>query len=47
LNGTHQLLVCTDDVNILDDNIYVIKKTSEVLLKVSREVGLEVNTEKT
>jgi hypothetical protein len=35
------------DVNKLDDNINSIKKSTEVLAEVSREVGLDVNTEKT
>jgi hypothetical protein len=30
LNGTHQLLLCTDDVNLLADNKDVIKKTKEI-----------------
>jgi hypothetical protein len=47
LNGTHQLLVYTDDVNLLGDNIDAIKKNMETLVDVSKEVGLEVNTEKT
>jgi hypothetical protein len=40
LNGTHQLLVYADDVNLLGDN-------TETLIDASKEVGLEVNTEKT
>jgi hypothetical protein len=40
LNETHQLLVSADDDNILIENI-------KVLSEVSREVGLEVNTERT
>jgi hypothetical protein len=46
LNGTHQLLAY-DDVNILGDNIDAIQKNTEVLLDASKEVGLEVNSEKT
>jgi hypothetical protein len=46
LNGTHQLLICADDVNVLGDNIGTIKKNAETLIDSSKEVGLEVNTEK-
>jgi hypothetical protein len=43
LNGTHQLLVYTDDVNILGGSVYSIKKNAEDLLIASKEIGLEVN----
>jgi hypothetical protein len=46
LNGTHQLLVCADDVNLLGDNTDTIKKNRETLIDTSNEVGLEVNAEK-
>jgi hypothetical protein len=47
LNGSHQLLVHADDANLLGDNIDTIKKNMETLIDASKEVGLEVNTEKT
>jgi hypothetical protein len=47
LNGTHQLLIYADNVNLLGDNIDTLKKNTETLMDASKEVGLEVNTEKT
>jgi hypothetical protein len=46
LNGIHQLLVYAD-VKILDKNINARKKNTKAVLEANREVGLEVNTEKT
>jgi hypothetical protein len=47
LNRTHQRLAYTDDVNIVGENIDTIKRNTEALLDTSKEVGLEVNSEKT
>jgi hypothetical protein len=47
LNGTHQLLAYADDVNLLGDNIDIINKNIQTLIDASKEVGLEVNIEKT
>jgi hypothetical protein len=47
LNGTHQLLVYADDVNLQGDNIDTIKKNMETLIDTSKEVDLEANTKKT
>jgi ribosomal protein S2 len=44
-NGTHQLLVYADDVNLLGDDIDTTKKSTETLTDASKKVGLEVNTE--
>jgi hypothetical protein len=47
LYGTHQLLACADDVNIVGKNIDTIWKSAKALSDAIKEVGLEVNPEKT
>jgi len=46
LNGRHQFLVYVDAVNILGGSVHTIKKT-EFLVIASKEIGLEVNADKT
>jgi hypothetical protein len=46
LNGTHQLLAYADDVNVLGDNIDTIKRNMDTLIYAGKEVGLEINVEK-
>ena len=47
LNGTHQLLVYADYVNILGGSIHTVKESTETLVVTSTEIGLEVNAYKT
>jgi len=47
LNGTHGLLVCADDVNILGGNVHTVMETAEALIVASKENGIEVNADKT
>jgi len=47
LNGTHQLLVYADGVNILGGSVYTIKRNREAIVVASKETGLEVNADKT
>jgi hypothetical protein len=56
LKGTHQLLVCAaaaaddddnNNNNILSRNINNTRKNTEAPLEASKQIGLEVNAEKT
>jgi hypothetical protein len=46
VNGTRHLWTA-DDIDIGEENIITIKKNTEALLDASKEVGIEVNPEKT
>jgi len=47
LNGTHQLPVYADDVNILGGSVHTLKENAEALVVASKDSRLEVNTDKT
>ena len=47
LNGTHQFLAYADDINILGGRINTLKENAEALVAATREIGLEVNADKT
>jgi hypothetical protein len=47
LNGTHQLLAYAVDVNVLGNNIDSVEENTETLIDDSKEIGLEINVEKT
>jgi hypothetical protein len=47
LDGTHQLLAFADDVNILGGSVHTVKENAEALVMATKEIGLEVNADKT
>jgi len=47
LNGTHQLPVYADDVNILGGSLLPVKENTDALIVASKEIGLEVNADET
>ena len=47
LNGMHELLAYADDVNVLGRSIRTVKENAEALVVATKEIGLEVNADKT
>jgi hypothetical protein len=47
LNGTHHLLVYANDVNRMERSLHTKKENAEALVIASKEIGLEINAEKT
>jgi retron-type reverse transcriptase len=39
LNGTHQLLIYADDVNIMGGSVHTVKENAEALLVGSKDIG--------
>ena len=47
LNGTNQLFVYADDVHVLGGSEHTIKENTKALIVTGKEIGLEVNADKT
>jgi hypothetical protein len=47
LNGRHQLLAYADDVNMLGEIVHTVKENADALVVATKEIGLEVNADKT
>ena len=47
LNGKLQLLVFADDVNMFGENLQTARENTEIFIRASKDIGLEVNSEKT
>ena len=46
LNGKHQRLVYADDMNMLGENLKTVRENTEIFIKASKDIGLEINFEK-
>ena len=41
------MLAYADDVNILGGSVHTVKKNAETLVAATKEIGLEINADKT
>ena len=46
-SSSYVLLVYADDVNMMGGRVHTIKENAEALIVASKEIGLEVNADKT
>ena len=47
LNEKHQLLVYTDDINMLRENLQTIRENREIFIKASNDIYIDVNSKNT
>ena len=47
LNGKYQLLLYADEINMLGENLQTFRENTEIFIKASKDIGLEVNSDKT
>jgi len=47
LNGTHQLFLFADDINVFGGRVHTVEKKTESLVVAIKEIRLEVNADKT
>jgi len=47
LNGTYQLVVYADDVNMMGESAHTVKENAEALVVPSKKNGLEASAGKT
>ena len=40
MNGKYQLLDYTADVNMLGENLQIIRETTEIFIKANKDIGL-------
>ena len=44
LNGKHQLIVYADDVDTLRENLQTVRGNTEIFIKASKDVSLDVHS---
>lgn len=47
MNGTYQIIVFADDVNLCGENLNCTMRDTEALLEASKQFNLEIDEEKT